>query len=128
MIALPKVYNVIGAARTQKGTLGAAVLIAFSWVFYLSAWPHVLPARYWFSVERVEVMDGVAGKAPAMVVERTIRRPFQGAWIATVMRQDAGGFFTYCTAHGANDYLPENKLRQLHLNRLNLDHPPLQGL
>ncbi|WP_127524092.1 hypothetical protein [Mesorhizobium sp. Z1-4] len=65
------------------------------------------PASFWFDVERVHVHDAVEGSTPLMDVDRTIKRPFRGHWVATVMRKSGNGFYTFCTANGENDYSPE---------------------
>lgn len=84
---------------------------------WFAGYAQMMPASHWFRVDRVEVLDADALSIPPMIVERQIRRPFRATWVVTVMREGGGGFYTFCTARGENDYLPENTLPE----DLNLD-------
>lgn len=118
MTALPSTADVGRAARAQKRTIGAAAVVAFLWAAYLSLWPNLAPASYWLVVDEVTVMDTMEGQTPDMKVSRQIKRPFKGAWIATVMVKEQGGeFSTFCTAPGTNDYVTNAALPR----NLNLD-------
>lgn len=68
------------------------------------------PPSFWFEVERVHVHDAVEGSTPLMEVDREIKRPFRGHWVATVMRKGKTGFYTFCMARGENDYSPDSHL------------------
>ncbi len=99
------------ALRFRDRHWGLALIAA--WLLLISApkWPHLMPASHWFEVRSVHVFDTFEGFPPKMAVDRTIHRPFQGDWIATVMRQESGGrFTTYCPAPGSSDYRPTASL------------------
>lgn len=88
------------------------VLVTGCWaiLFWFSGFAQLMPASHWFRVDRVEVRDAPAMTPPPMVVERQILRPFRATWVVTVMREGSSGFYTFCTARGENDYLPDNAL------------------
>lgn len=71
-----------------------------------------MPAAWWMDVGSVDVVgvDAPDGCLP-MEVEREINREFFAEWTVTIMRQNGGGgYYTYQTFRGANDYRPENNL------------------
>lgn len=98
------------AALSQRSLFLVAVGSVVAYVAGLAAFP----ASFWFEVRNVRVADTVAGATPLMAIDREIRRPFEGEWTVTVLRkrQDGEGFFSFCTAKGAADYHPSNRLPQ----------------
>ena len=80
------------------GTMLALVMIG------IGAW--FLPASFWFDVRNVQVLDTVHGASPAMVIERTIHRPFTADWTVSVLRISEDGTSAYCSVEGHNDYVP----------------------
>lgn len=76
-----------------------------------------LPASLWLEVRSIQVLDSTAGVSPRMIVDRTVSQPFQGDWIVTVLEVTDEGYEPVCTAPGASDYDPENRLP----NDLDLD-------
>lgn len=91
------------------------------WAFIFVGWASLagvsilqksFPASWWLEVGSVEVTETEQpdGCFP-MEVGRTINREFYAEWVVTVMRKNSsGGFHTYRTFPGANDYRPENDL------------------
>jgi len=94
--------------KGQRLDLNWFLLVAGAWVILVvtALWP----ASYWLQVDYVIVHDTVEGTPPRMSVSRTIKRPFLGSWLATVLERESGGFSAYCPAPGVNDYRPENVL------------------
>lgn len=78
----------------------------FSWALIINT----LPSSIWLEVHRVQVDDTTHLESPRMEVVRRIKTPFKARWTVTVMREGARGYYTFCTAHGFNDYRPENEL------------------
>lgn len=90
-----------------------AIIIA-GWAAML-AWSTLqaaLPASWWFDAGEIRVSDTTVSEPCApMSFERTIERPFYAQWAVTIMQRKAdGGFTTYQTYSGGNDYRPENQL------------------
>ena len=90
----------------------AAILAGWGALLSWSAFQAALPASWWFDAGRVRVFDTtVAEPCAPMEFERTIEREFFARWTVTIMRQNAaGGFYTYKTYTGSNDYRTENEL------------------
>lgn len=65
---------------------------------------HLWPASWWFDVRSVHV-----GHDLTMVVDRTIKRPFRGEWLASVRRWE-GGWVLACVAKGSSYYKQDAKL------------------
>lgn len=68
--------------------------------------PLLLPASLWLEVETVQIANAHPGESPAMVVRRTIKRPFVADWVVTIRRKGPDGFEVYCNAFGRSDYSP----------------------
>lgn len=68
-------------------------------------------AEHWLSVRKIEVKDAEEGACPEMVVERTIRRPFVGDFIATifVLEQEEGVLYPP-SGSGRFVYLPAARM------------------
>lgn len=80
---------------------GLLWLVGGAWVLTIN----LAPAGFWFSVDRIEIADAIAGQSPLMQVDRTIHRPFRGQWIVEVERQTRSGqFFVVCAARGESSY------------------------
>lgn len=94
-------------------TGGKFLLVVGAFIAYL-AYP---PAAWILEINSVHVDNAVAGVPPMMEVDRVIHQNFEGEWTATVMKKGTRGFYTYCTATGANDYRPDAELP----DNLNLD-------
>lgn len=83
------------------------------WIVLLSVSEvaRLLPTSRWFEIRKISVLDAQFGACPEMIIGRTIKRPFHANWVVTIMRRNAsGGFSTYRTFPGENDYRPENEL------------------
>jgi hypothetical protein len=80
--------------------------IAFGVLFWWQVMPHVLAATIppdpWMEVRNVVIKDSVVGVPPEVVVDRTIRRDFEGAYRVDVRRETPAGFVSWC-ARGATD-------------------------
>lgn len=92
-----------------------------SWTkFIIAAWGLVLgqsvlqsnlPASWWFEPGAVRVEDAVYGECPVLNFDREINRPFRADWTVTVLRRSpSGGWYTFGTYQGSNDYRPDNSL------------------
>ena len=72
---------------------------------------HALPTGWWFEPGNIMIEDARVGECPNMIFDRAINRPFYGEWTVTVMRRTStGGYATWLTYSGANDYRPDNSL------------------
>lgn len=92
------------------------MLLLGAWltVLSLSAVRSALPAAWWFQPGAIHVEDAVVGECPVIAFDREINRPFHAEWVVTIMRrQPSGGFATYRTYFGENDYRPGNDLPEL---------------
>lgn len=78
--------------------MSAAWLVASAW-----------PASFWFDARKVHFSDIVVGTSPAMTLDRTIKRPFDGAWTVAIRRWD-GGWVSHCNAAGSQPYKTDSKL------------------
>lgn len=90
----------------------AVILAGWGALLSWSTMQAALPASWWFDAGAVHVFDTTttAPCAP-MAFERVIEREFYAQWTVTIMKQnEAGGFYTYKTYPGANDYRPGNEL------------------
>lgn len=89
-------------------------LIVAGWGLLLawSTFQANLPAGWWFDAGEISVQDSRFGQpCPEMDFRREINHEFFAEWTVTIMRQRAnGGFATYATFSGANDYRPGNEL------------------
>lgn len=70
------------------------------------------PASWWFVVDSVHVRNTWQGEPVGMIVDRQIKRPFRGAWQATIRKWDGSGWVTWCNASGASNYATEAKFPQ----------------
>lgn len=87
------------------------------WLFIVIGWVAVVVASSfysnpadWMEVRRVHVFDALEGQAPRMEVERRIKRPFRGTWLAEVSRVGPMGVSAVCSAAGQNFYEPSDQL------------------
>lgn len=63
------------------------------------------PASRWLNVTEMHVSDSWEGEPPFMSVNRVIRRPFRGEWIATIRVVSDGSNAAICPpAHGRASY------------------------
>jgi hypothetical protein len=104
-------HAVVTARLAFRETIWRAVWFVFLMLVLVTCLT-MPPTWWWFEVRSVFVHDAVEGSTPLLVVDRTIHREFRGRWIATVMREGEGGFYTFCTARGENDYSPDARLPQ----------------
>lgn len=90
----------------------ATILAGWGALLTWSAFQAALPASWWFDAGVVHVRDTTASEPCApMEFDRRIEREFFARWTVTIMRQSAtGGYYTYLTFPGSNDYRPENEL------------------
>lgn len=88
-----------------------SVVLLISWVllFGASGVQRISPASDWMEVRSVRVFDTQAGVSPIMVVDRVIKRPFQGHWVTDVEREQTEGLFEkVCSSNGSSAYTPDN--------------------
>ena len=86
----------------------AFIVAAWSILFAVSAIHASLPASWWFDAGEIQIEPRNDGTCPPMAFDRTIERPFYGEWVVTILREtSSGGFATYRTFQGANDYQPD---------------------
>lgn len=73
---------------------------------------HTIPADHWFEVNRVYFEDTVEGVPPHLTVDRSIHRPFRGAWDAEVKREVGSTFQSHCLRHspGPFDYRTDARI------------------
>ena len=90
----------------------AAILAGWGALLAWSTFQAALPAAWWFDAGAVRVFDTTVSEPCArMDFDRVIEREFYAQWTVTLMKQNGtGGYFTYDTFSGANDYRPENEL------------------
>lgn len=88
-------------------------VLIWAWIATLSysGIRYNLPASWWFQPGPIIISDAAMNECPALSFDRDINRPFHAEWVVTIMRQrPGGGFSTYKTFRGENDYRPENNL------------------
>lgn len=85
------------------------------WIFliYYTA-PDLIPTSHWFTVRTVVVSDTRVGVSPAMLIDRTIERPFFAWWTVTVrkvvMRDGGLAYVPACLASGQGIYNPRARV------------------
>ena len=90
-------------------TSGLAALWAGA--FVISTVQSVIPVAWWFEPGFVLVEDARAGECAHISFDRQIYRPFKGERVVTFMKETSrGGFATYSTHTGVNDYRPGHDL------------------
>jgi hypothetical protein len=87
------------------------------WVIILAGWVAVIIASSFYGdprdflvVRKVHVFDAIEGHSPKMDVERVIRKPFRGEWLADVSRREGSGFYAVCSGSGKSNYDPADRL------------------
>ena len=90
----------------------AAIIAGWAGLLILSGIQASLPAKWWFDAGPVFVEDTTAENGCALMsFEREINREFYAQWVVTIMRKQlSGGYATFLTYPGANDYRPDNEL------------------
>ena len=98
-------HSLCYALRRFKRTLRAGCIVFIAAVAGLLAWSalahvatDVLPGRWWLDVRSIRVEDAPQGVAPAIHVDRTIRRAFWGRWAATIWAVGDGDAWEACVA------------------------------
>ena len=91
-------HSLCYALRRFKRTLRAGCIVFIAAVAGLLAWSalapvatDILPGWWWLDVRSIRVEDAPQGVAPAIHVDRTIRRAFWGRWAATIWAVGDGG-------------------------------------
>lgn len=87
----------------------AAILAGWAGLLGVSTAQSLLPVSFWLDVRDIRVESG-AHDCPPMTVDRDLHRVFRAEWIVTIMQGAEGGFSTFRTYSGANDYRPGNDL------------------
>lgn len=94
--------------RPQMIRAAADWLYAYRWwpwlVILLFLPPMVWPSSWWLDVRTVHIADTRVGDTPVMLVDREVRRSFQGQWNVTIRQWDGAGWLTYCNATGRSNY------------------------
>lgn len=90
----------------------AAIVAGWAALLAWSGFQAALPASWWFDAGNVRVSNATVSEPCALMeFDRRIEREFFARWTVTIMRQNtAGGYYTYRTYPGSNDYRPENDL------------------
>jgi hypothetical protein len=57
------------------------------------------PTSWWIEQRKFYIENGVAGKSPIVVLDRSIYRTFIGRWHASLRKKDDNGAFTAVCTH-----------------------------
>ncbi len=68
----------------------------------------LFPASFWLEISAVKVSN--TAKTPILYVERTIKRPFQATWTATVRSLENDTTVVACAASATSTYSPNAML------------------
>jgi len=95
----------------------AAIVAGWGVLLMHSFIASALPPSHWFDVGPRFAVENASVSDPCapMSADRVIVRDFQATWTVTLLKRNttSGGYYTYDTFHGGNDYrvgneLPEN--------------------
>lgn len=92
------------------GTLKGGVHLALMSIILFVGYRFIAPAQLWLSVGALHVYDTWEGEPPYISFDRVIKRPFRGAWIATVRIVSDGTNSFACLADGLASYAPDARL------------------
>lgn len=90
----------------------ATILVGWAALAGLVVTQKSLPPVWWMEAGQIVVSDGTtADVCLPMEFDRTFHRNFYADWVVTIMRRNAtGGYYTFETFRGSNDYRTENEL------------------
>ena len=98
----------LGSPMTRKTADWLHQYRWWPWLFTLLILPiQMWSPSFWLDIHSVSVSNTTVGNPVTMVVEREIKRPFRGAWNATIMQWDGSGWVTFCNAYGSSNYRTE---------------------
>ena len=98
----------VKTAITSLTSTKAAIAGALWLILYTAA--NLWPASFWFEVKDLRVLDATRDQPITLYVNRTIHRPFQATWTATVKSIYSDTTVVACSTSATNNYATNSVL------------------